>query len=219
MKKIRVLLLVLMFSSFAAAAEFSVTLRYSYVFDMWCSSHVGSSVTQDEVNGLYTVFPTLQSAWTKTGPGLVNALETTMRKSFLQREFIATVFLCKNTPSMSMPLLINGNWFYGPKAQDPDLVVDIIFHELLHTFIVDHFPKLYNSSMFTKYRSEDPGVLSHLHLMALQKKVYLSLGLKERIENVIRFDSEHYRGAYKRSWEIVNLEGEDAFFQDLLTCQ
>ena len=69
--------------------------------------------------------------------------------------------------------------------------------------------------MLKKYQNEESGVLSHLHLMAIQKKVYLELGLKDRIEKVIKFDSEVYKGAYKRSWDIVNQEGEDKFIEEL----
>lgn len=99
---------------------------------------------------------------------------------------------------MSMPVLINGNWFVKDTPKPTDLVVDIIYHELIHTYLVDNFPNFMSSPLLTKYKDEDPGVLSHLHLVAIQKKVYLELGLKDRIENAIRFDSDVYKGAYKR---------------------
>jgi len=114
-----------------------------------------------------------------------------------------------------LALLINGNWFVSASPQPTDLIVDIIYHELIHTYLVDNFPNLFSSPLLKKYKNEDPRVLSHLHPMAIQKQVYLSLALKDRIHNVIKFDSHYYQGAYKRSWELVNSEGEDKFIEEL----
>lgn len=210
-----ILIITFLLPVFALATTPSVILRYSDIFDSWCSNQTGIEITKTDADRLITIFPDLQAAWDKAGPPLLVKTESIVKKSFYQNELIGTVFLCKKTPSMSMPLLINANWFVKDNPQPADLVVDIIYHELIHTYLVDNFPNLFSSPLITKYQNEGDGVLAHLHLMAIQKKVYLALGLKDRIDGVIKFDSEYYKGAYKRAWEIVNLEGEDNFVLEL----
>ncbi len=211
-----VLFTVLIISGFANAKTPIVTLRYSAIFDQWCTQQNGIAVKDVERNRLVAVLPTLQSEWDKIGPALLEKTESIVGRIFQQNEMIGTVFLCKKTPSMSMPLLINGNWFVADSPAPMEMVADIIYHELIHTYLVDGFQKVWPSSkMLKKYQIEDRRVLSHLHLMAIQKKVYLELGLNDRIEKVIKFDTEVYKGAYARSWEIVNSEGEDKFIEEL----
>lgn len=204
-----------MFPFFASASIPSVILRYSPIFDSWCSNQTEIEITEAETDRLIAIFPNLQAAWDKTGPTLLAKTVSIVKKSFYQKEMIGTIFLCKKTPSMSMPLLINANWFVKDSPQPTDLVVDIIYHELIHTFLDDNFRNIFSSPLLTQYKNEGDGVLAHLHLMAIQKKVYLELGLKDRIDKVIQFDSESYKGAYKRAWEIVNLEGENRFVEEL----
>lgn len=216
MKKVLILSL-LTLSPLAMSKSPKITLRYSPYFDFWCSQQTNIDISDEQKNRLAQIFPALQNAWDKLGPTLLKKTESLMGKDFSQNEMIATVFLCKKTPSISMPLLINANWFTTYENPQPaDLAADIIYHELIHTYLVDNFPEqLYNSALLKKYANEEPGVLSHIHLMALQKKVYLELGLKDRIEKVISFESESYKGAYKRSWEIVNSEGEESLVKEL----
>lgn len=182
---------------------------------MWCSQQTGIPVTEEEKKKLVAIFPKLQAAWDRDGPILLKMTESLIKKPFHDKEMIGTVFLCKKTPSMSSPLLINGNWFVKAPPMPIDLVTDILFHEIIHTYLDDNFHNIQTTPLLTKYRNEEPNVLSHLHLMAIQKKVYLQLGFKERIENVIRFDSDSYRGSYKRAWEIVTLEGADQLLAEL----
>lgn len=216
MKLLTLLFAILLNAAIAHAEGPVVTFRYSWVFDSWCASQNGVEISQVEKDRLIDKFSDMQSAWNKTGPTLLDQTVKTIGKPFHQKEMIATMFLCKKTPSMSMPLLINGNWFASEAPQPTDLIVDITYHELIHTYLVDNFPTLMSSALLAKYKGEHPGVLSHLHLMALQKAVYLELGLKDRIEILIKFDSEHYKGAYKRSWEIVNsIEGYMPFVNEL----
>lgn len=209
------LVVLTLFSDLTYARPPAITLRYSDVFDSWCSRQTGVEITNQARDRLVRAFPGLQTAWDNLGPALLSETERVVGRSFLQGEMIGTVFLCRNTPSMSIPLLVNGNWFVSDSPQSLDRVVDIVYHELLHTYLVDNYPDLLTSPLLTKYRSEDPGVIAHLHLMATQKAVYRALGLESRIESLIDFDSNKYGGAYKRSWDIVNAEGEYKFIAEL----
>ena len=57
-------------------------------------------------------------------------------------------------------------------------------------------------------------VLAHMHLMAIQKAVYSALGKAEILQLLYQADSQ-YSAQYKRSWDIVELEGPDAFLSEL----
>jgi hypothetical protein len=56
----------------------------------------------------------------------------------------------------------------------------------------------------------------HLHLFALQKAVYLKLGLAETLNRVIKKDQSLPNKSYGRAWQIVNdREDYSAFIAEL----
>jgi hypothetical protein len=94
----------------------------------------------------------------------------------------------------------------------------LVFHELLHTYI-----GRYNgleSKLAEKYASEPLVVLTHLHLLALMKQVYLKLGRADQLREIVARDSASEDTAYRRAWQIVNdIEGHEAFVSELKTAQ
>jgi hypothetical protein len=72
------------------------------------------------------------------------------------------------------------------------------------------------SSFRRKYADEDPVVLSHLHVMALQKFVLLKMGRVEELKHVAAGYRASKNLAYKRAWEIVDqVEDYQAFVKEL----
>jgi hypothetical protein len=66
------------------------------------------------------------------------------------------------------------------------------------------------------YKSEEPIVKNHLHLMAVMKMVYLKLGREAQLQQIIETDSKIDNPGYQRAWQIVNeIEGHHAFVQEL----
>jgi CRISPR/Cas system endoribonuclease Cas6 (RAMP superfamily) len=102
----------------------------------------------------------------------------------------------------------------GARPVRPDYAfADLVFHELLHTWLVEHRPAV--TPLLTKYAAEPPPLLAHLHLMALQKHVYTQLGRTEMLA-WISAQYPRMRGVYPRAWQIVNeIEGYEAFIAEL----
>jgi len=105
------------------------------------------------------------------------------------------------------------NSFVQPSLSQA-VTISIIFHEILHRYLKDRIPA--NSSLLLKYKNEDETVLSHLHLFAIQKAVYLALGERDILSDVIKKDDLLPNSSYARTWEIVNsLEDYRSFLKEL----
>lgn len=225
MPKIFLAAITLLMPTIALAEGPEVTYRYSGVFDRWCTATNGTEVPDAKQQQLLGKVDALQAEWDKLGPKILATTEKLIGEPFRRREVTATLFLCGRTPSMSLPLLINGNWFVDGKRQLPnDMATHIVFHELLHIYIGNNFCEstspcafMRDSPLRKKYEAEGEHfvVLNHLHLMAIQKLVYLELGLEDVLARVIENDSKLANDAYKRAWEIVNEEGHEVIVAEL----
>jgi hypothetical protein len=119
---------------------------------------------------------------------------------------------------MSVPLLLNVRRFLdGPTQGNPQpmfLFSGLVFHELLHPYI-GRYDRL-ESRLVEKYSGEPLVVLTHLHLTALMKGVYLKLGRADQLREIVARDSAAEDPAYRRAWQIVNdIEGHEAFVSEL----
>jgi hypothetical protein len=91
----------------------------------------------------------------------------------------------------------------------------LLFHELLHTYVIAARPRG-TSALLGRYKHEESTVKNHLHLMAVMKMVYLKLDREEQLKQIIKRDGEIDNPAYRRAWQIVNeIEGHHAFVQEL----
>jgi len=80
--------------------------------------------------------------------------------------------------------------------------VDTLFHELLHEFLAEN--PVTDSILLKQHASEPERTRNHLHLLALQKAVFLKLNETDALKDVIAIDSQLPGGYYKRAWEIIN---------------
>ena len=85
-----------------------------------------------------------------------------------------------------------------------------VFHEILHDFVSQHTPR--GSALLSLHKSESQCVRNHLHLLALQKAVLLSLEQSEALAQVVSIDSQLPSGCYKRAWSLIN-ESENVYKQ------
>lgn len=195
------------------------TVRFDYgfvPFDRSCSRLTESEVPKEQIEELLARLESFQAYWDREGPPLLATMIAATGQPFRQREIIATMSLC-DFPSMSHPLLINMRRFMDSGPQDPPrsmpMFAALVFHELLHIYVSD---RLESSPLREKYKDEPGSVKSHMHLMALMKKVYLELGRQEVLEEIIAKDQKPGRPIYARSWQIVNeLEGYQPFVDEL----
>ena len=193
-----------------------VDFRYSFVpFDRSCSELTETKIEQAWIEELESRMDEFRSTWDNGGPALLKAVIEEIGSPFVQSEMIATMTL-SNFRSMSLPLILNVrrhlSSFTDGNPRPMPMFVGLVFHELLHTYVVDHLDK---SKLWEKYKDEPGSVLSHLHLNALMKMAYLKLGREEELASIVAKDTS-IGPIYKRAWEIVNdLEGHEAFVAEL----
>ena len=160
--------------------------------------------------------PHLDDVWTKRGPELFQVLLDQTGVGFSRKEMDATLSLCPGKASYSSPLVLNVTRFLdsymSPRSSfNDDEFADLVFHELTHTWVVEN---LKASELRFKYKDEAPVVKNHLHLMAIQNFVYNKLGRPDLVE-MLNKQYKRIGGGYARSWEIVQLEGFEAFIKEL----
>ena len=197
-----------------------VQLVFGYIpFDQSCEQWRNTKIERQWYEELKTKIKVFQDYWDQEAPLLLATAISAINKPFQYQEMLATLTLCP-IRSMSRPLLINVRPFLdGPTQQKPRwmfLFSALLFHELLHTYVIGALPQA-KSTLLERYKSEEPVVKNHLHLMAVMKMVYLKLDREEQLKQIIEKDREIDNPAYGRAWQIVNdIEGHQAFVQELM---
>lgn len=186
-------------------------------FDRNCEKWRNTRIDQSWMNEVRGKVRSYQEFWDKEAPLLLGTTVSEIGRPFLQKEAVAVLTLCP-VPSMSVPLLINVRRFMdGPTQQNPQpmfLFSALVFHELLHTY-VGRYESL-RSGLIEKHSKEPLLVLTHVHLMAVMKHVYLKIGRADQLREIVARDSAADDPAYRRAWHIVNdIEGHEAFVKEL----
>ncbi|MCZ6764405.1 MAG: hypothetical protein O7C63_05660 [Alphaproteobacteria bacterium] len=204
-------------SSAAAQTSPSVLYRYGSGIDARCNGPADSqTVSQDQADALRARMPALQRAWDRQGPALLDAASSITGKRFAERGVVASFVFCRRFGSLAVPLLVDANLAvgFGFGAQPSFIITDIVFHELLHSLLLDHYPLFIGGPLARKYANEKPRVRGHLHLFALQSVVYRALGRDDVLADVIA-TSSRFGDTNRRAWQIVVAEGAEAFVAEL----
>jgi hypothetical protein len=194
----------------------------SYVMDFLGSWFFDAPVTEDLKHQLTNQLPQLTSAWGKDAPILFKELFSTFQKGIKAENRNALINLSHGSSYGSHRFLIFGlRWFLDPEPwrfaiSKEDAFSALVFHELLHVWVDENLHKD-RSELLQKYRDEDSLVLDHLHLMAIQKMIYLKINRPDLLD----FIDESYRTnqgpLYKKAWEIVNnIEGYESVLADII---
>lgn len=186
-------------------------------FDRFCARWLNAEIDRSWADEVRAKTQSFQKYWDEEAPLLLGTTVLETGTPFHNREATAVLTLCP-IPSMSVPLLINVRRFlHGPTHGSPQpmyLFSALVFHELLHTYI-GRYDRL-ESKLIEKYSGEPLVVLTHLHLAALMKRVYLKLGRADQLRDAMARDSASEDPAYRRAWQIVNdIEGHEAFVGEL----
>lgn len=156
--------------------------------------------------------------WEQEAPILFGEIFKNFGRGFNRIEMTATLTVCPLSKSYSDPLVLKVlpylKSFMGGQSVRPDYAfVDLVFHELLHTWLVENLN--WPTPLISKYSEEDGSVQAHLHLMAIQKLIYIELGRIDML-NWIGLLYPKMGGVYARSWDIVNnIEGHEAFISEI----
>lgn len=201
--------------------EFKYDWR-SYIIDFfgrWCFK---ASITEDTKKQLASQLPKLIAAWETDAPLLFGEVISTFHRGIEAETRIGIINLSHGSSYGSHRFLIFGlRWFLDPEpwlhsVSREDAFSALVFHELLHVWVDENINKDL-SPMLAKYRSEDFDVLDHLHLMAIQKMVYLKIGRLDLLEYIGKSYASYQGPLYRRAWEIVNdIEGYEALVQDIV---
>ncbi len=217
-KKIKVLLscsLIFFLKLALATTVPTVQLKYAYLFDSVCTMRTTYPISPAWTEEVKRKLPEWQASWNNEGNLLLSTAIQIVGKSFPQNHYTVPLSLC-NFPSMSEPLMVNVRYSlnaFTKKHISLNVTLSTIEHEILHTYIDSILPN--HTPLLEKYRNESQTVLSHLHLFALQKGIYLSLNQNAILKDVISKDASLPNGEYKRAWEIVNRVGYLAFINEL----
>jgi hypothetical protein len=186
------------------------------VFDQECAAKTGVPIKPEIAKELYEKLGVFQTAWDAEAAKLIPASEAVTGRKFFRKEYSVNLTACMWTPMGDPAFIINMNAFLGPKAAPMPVFISMVHHELLHSLVDnlmnDDFAA--QSPMIVKYQKEPINVLVHLHLMAIQKAAYESLGRSDLVKETDRLYLQLIGGAYKRAWEIVGIEGTKPFLEE-----
>lgn len=166
----------------------AVSIEYGAMFDFICSEKSSYKIDPRWVQELESRLPAFRHEWETEGRQLLQTATEIVGKPFARRELAVTLTLC-SYPSMGQPLLVNARYamksFIATSNSD-QVFLSTIFHEVLHGYLDSCVSR--TTPLLKKYRLESEGVRSHLHLLALQKAVYLKLGRNDVLKDVIAKD-------------------------------
>jgi hypothetical protein len=204
----------------------SVEISYAYLFDEICAQNSKYKIEPVWIAEVKTRLPEIQAAWASDGPTLLRTTEEVVGKKFTQQHLHVALTVC-NYPSLGDPLLVNMRYSLKSFTDQPlplDVTLSNIYHEILHNYLggsagpyLGDIPgKIPNDSkLMLKYRGEDYTVKGHLHLLALEKAVYLKLGRGDSLQRSINTAKSLPNKSYARAWDIVDQGDYASFVQEL----
>jgi hypothetical protein len=202
-----------------------ITFKYdwrSYVMDLVGSFYFSCPVTEDSNKQLNMQLPGLIAAWERDAPILFEGVFSTFKRGIKDKSRTAIINLSHGSSYGSHRFLIFGlRWWVDFEPWQCSVSREaafsaLVFHELLHIWVDENVDKNC-SRILVKYCNEDFDVLDHLHLMAIQKMVYININRLDLLEYISDSYESRQGPIYRRAWEIVNnIEGYEALLQDIL---
>lgn len=193
-----------------------VFISYSPLFDQVCERTFGQKIPPvAKVEGPRRQYE-LIAQWQKDSPYFFNVLINRIGRGYPRKEETVSLTSC-NILSVSDPVMIPlKRWLVSLGGREPLYgFSDVVFHELLHRYLSANFD-INKSALIRKYQKENQQVLAHIHLMALQKMIYIDLRRNDLIKWLNHDYNELIGGDYKRAWEIVNtIESYQALVNEL----
>ncbi|MBY0471867.1 hypothetical protein K2X30_11930 [bacterium] len=236
MKKILFLSLFVSTVSLASPDVPTLKLEYSYALDWYCPLQVVPETLTPAQAALIPKIPIyrdqellakiswFQSEWDKQGTPLLAAAAHAIGKPYPMKEISGALFLCPRLPFMGTPLSFNVISYLNLSAKDiPALggrpmpvffFVSTAFHEVLHKYIYSILEKSPSTVLKTLHTNLDSLYGAHLHLFALQKKVFTDLRLERLLPAVGKLEASH-GSEYLRAWKTVHQD--EGTYQSLLS--
>jgi hypothetical protein len=160
--------------------------------------------------------------WDGTGPKLLTSTSALIKTRFGYHSKSVALFFCPHISSWSLPRIVPV-WQYLPstpkeKRWSDSEFIDGVYHSQLHMLIFRTLKWRVSSPLLIKYKHEDLYTKTHLHLYAVQKEVYRQNGKNDIWKDVVA-RTKTLSKSYQRAIEIVELEGAEAFINELKIAQ
>jgi hypothetical protein len=224
MKDFIFFLILIPFNTFATPKLF---FTWTNTYDKMCArsfdySNIDQDADSEKLKMSWSIelknrVPEFQKKWDEESPALFRILINEFKKDFSRSEYTASLSACAPAPSMPDPLLLNVSRylraFWAPKEpKDMKLFVDIPFHELLHLWLFENLSQ--DTPIKLKYKNEKIGVVSHIHLFAMESLIYEKANKADVWKEVHDF---HMRmgGIHKRAMEILDKESREAILKEI----
>lgn len=223
----RIILLTFLLVPFQALATPKLFFSWANPYDKMCArgfdfSKTGENPDSDKLKESWSIelknrVTEFQERWDKDSQVLFQVLLIEFKKDFARTEYSASLSACAVAPSMPDPLVLNVSRylkaFWAPKEpKDMKYFVDTPFHELLHLWLSENLSK--DTPIATKYKNEKFGVVSHIHLFAMQSLIYEKAGMGDNWKEVHAFILRH-GGVHQRALELMEKEGRDKVLKEL----
>lgn len=186
----------------------AITIQYAATYDEVCSAKISYPIGHECKKELLARLPIWRKLWQEEGHLLLKTSIKIAGKPFREQNLKVALSLCTFS-SISMPLIINARYALRSFSETPisdAVLISTIFHEVLHNYLDWFVPR--STLLLVKHKEESKGVLSHLHLLALEKATYLHLGFENQLKEIIAKDQSLPNKDYQRAWEIIN-NGDD----------
>ena len=196
----------------------SVQFHYSEAIDRYLCFGNKARIQPSWHTELEATLPLLEHEWIESGPKFLAETSKIIGKPFSYSEFDIPVFLCPSLPGIGFPLMVPVRMYLKSAVIDKPWgrseFVDMVYHELLHVYVARALHWNFWTPLLRKYGNEDINTKIHLHLFALQKAVYINLGMEKRWLIVVS-RSREFPPQYSRAIEIVEKEGYQPFVDEL----
>ncbi len=224
MKNLILISLLMPLNAFAAPKLF---FTWAHAYDKMCArgfdySNVDQEADSEKLKLSWSIelknrIPEFQKRWDEDSSELLKILMTEFKNDFSRAEYTASLSACAPAPSMPDPLVLNVSrylkafWAQG-SPKDMKLFVDVPFHELLHLWLSENLPQ--ETPIKLKYKNEKLGVVSHIHLFAMESFIYEKA---KKADIWMEIHDFHIRmgGIHKRAMEILDKEGRDLILKEL----
>lgn len=219
LRPIRTLFLVLIPTFIVNLASASASPPVLYFQEAWnLDAELCPSGVQDASEARKAI-PTLDADWKKHGKIFLKETEKLVGKSWMRKELSFHYHVCPDIPDLSSPLSIQmAPLIHSTRETRGEILVgmrDTVWHELLHLYIASIIDVTSLSTpLLIRHRSENNAVRTHLHLMALQQKIYRDLR-RPRDAEIVRTFYLNNLPDYFKAWELVRKDGPELYISEL----
>lgn len=188
-----------------------IRFRLSWVYNQRhrrMAERIGELDTFPSDKRIKNYITSIEELWSLKGNVVLTELEKISGLKWKEKDIIC--YVVGKGRAFSDPLTI-------PVFSSKTRFIDTLIHELIHNLIVQQkgskkFFK-YFSQYNEEFKKESQITRNHILLHAIHKELYLRLFGKRRLnQDIARCQKSP---AYKRSWEIVEMEGHKNIIQDL----